>query len=739
MHIASRSRTVLIALTLGAMAPAASPFQPLTAQSTAEATAPRSPRAARFTLDQVMSYPYATALTAAATGSRIAWTLNAQGVRNIFVAEGPSFEPRQLTPYSADDGQELTSVALSPDGSRVVYVRGGEHGSNWDRTVPVNPGSLPVMPGMQLWSVAFSGGAPTMLADGGDEPTISPRGDRVAFTRGGSAWIVPIDGSTPARKLFDARGTTGGLAWSPDGSRLAFVSGRTTHAFIGVYESDTTSIRWIAPSTSRDGTPRWSPDGTRLVFVRRPGAGGPPEPSLEQRHAPWAIWVADARTGEARERWTAPATPRGNIAGTHGGTNLHWTAGDRIVFMTELDGWPHMYSMAVADGDPSQLTSGRHMVEYVELAADGRHLIMMANAGADVGDIDRRHLLRVAVDRAAPEQLTSGTGLEFAPVVTGDGSTIAFFSATPQRPPVLSVMPASGGDIRLVGATRVPADFPAAQLVTPRQVTYRAPDGVLVHAQLFERPGGEARKPAIVYVHGGPSRQMLLGWHYGDYYANAYAMNQYLAELGYVVLSVNYRLGIGYGQEFQRAAAAGAQGAAEYQDVKAGGEWLKAQPQVDGARIGIYGGSYGGYLTALALGRDSDLFAAGVDIHGVHDFTAGGGRRFGMGEWRYEATDADSAAGVAWRSSPVSAVDTWRSPVLLIHGDDDRNVRVSETVDLVQRLRATGVPYEEIMIPDDTHHFMRFANQRRVNAAIAEYFGRMLAGDRASASGGARR
>ena len=279
----------------------------------------------------------------------------------------------------------------------------------------------------------------------------------------------------------------------------------------------------------------------------------------------------------------------------------------------------------------------------------------------------------------------------------------------------------------------MPADFPSSRLVTPVPVEYTAADGVRVHAQLFLPPGSgaasaSARKPAIVYVHGGPSRQMLLGWHYGDYYANAYAMNQYLANRGFVVLSVNYRLGIGYGYDFYRPAEGGAEGASEYRDIRAAGEYLRSRADVDPARIGIYGGSYGGYLTALALGRDSELFAVGVDIHGVHDFTADGGSRFGAGTWRYESGSEalQRRADVAWRASPVSSVGTWRSPVLLIHGDDDRNVRFSQTVDLIQRLRAQRVPFESIVIPDDTHHWMRFTNQMRVNAATAEYFERHL-------------
>jgi dipeptidyl aminopeptidase/acylaminoacyl peptidase len=258
-----------------------------------------------------------------------------------------------------------------------------------------------------------------------------------------------------------------------------------------------------------------------------------------------------------------------------------------------------------------------------------------------------------------------------------------------------------------------------------------------VHGQLFESATAGAagvRKPAIIYVHGGPPRQMLLGWHYMDYYANDYAANQYLASRGFIVLSVNYRLGIGYGHAFQYPEAGGVRGASEYLDVLAGGRYLQSRGDVDGRRIGIWGGSYGGYLTALALGRNSDVFAAGVDIHGVHDFTADGGRRFGDTDWRYEQTDRDSAAAVAWRSSPVSSIATWKSPVLLIHGDDDRNVPFTESITLAYELRKRGVPVEELVFPDEVHDFLLFRNWVSAYRAAGEFLERKLGRPKATAT-----
>ena len=681
----------------------------------------------QFTIGQIKSYPFPNELTAAPAGSRIIWALNEKGLRNVWAAEGPEFNARRLTNYQADDGQELTSLAITSNGKYAVYVRGGDHGGNWDTSVPVNPTENPAGYKVQIWSIPFEGGEPKVLGEG-DDPVVSPLGDRVAFTRNREIWTAPIDGSAQAKKFFSARGDLGGAQWSPDGLRLAFVANRQDHSWIGIFSGDSTPILWIAPSTSRDQSLRWSPDGKRIAFVRSPGTGGAPDSVLVPRNTPWSILTADATTGEARSLWVSPTTLRGSRPNTEGGTNLHWAANGRIVFLSEMDGWPHLYSIAENGGQPTLLTPGAGMAEYITLSSDGKWLTFAGNMGRDVDDIDRRHVVRVAVDRASPEVMTPGVGLEWTPVTTGDGKNIAFIGATAQRPPVVGVMPISGGGVNWVGADRIPTDFPTASLVIPRKIVYRSPDRVEVHAQLFEKSGGPAKKPAIVFVHGGPPRQMLLGWHYSDYYTNSYATNQYLANRGFVVLSVNYRLGIGYGRDFQHPKSAGAQGAAEYTDVKAGAEYLRTLPQVDPKRIGIYGGSYGGFLTAMALARNSDLFAAGVDIHGVHDWTTERARGL-MNRDRYEQpADLERALSVAYKSSPVSYVAGWKSPVLLIHGDDDRNVRFGQTIDLERRLAKKGVTYEEMIIPDDTHHFMRHANSVKADSAIAEFLLRKLGG-----------
>ncbi len=673
-----------------------------------------------FTVAQVLSYPYPTELCSASNGSKIAWAFNEKGVRNVYVAAGPEFKLRKLTAYDKDDGQEISSLSISSDGKWLVFVRGGDHSSP-EPGMTVNPAFDPVTPKVQVCAVSWDGGETKVLGEG-DYPVIAPQSDQVAFIRAGQVWIAKPDGSSPAKSLFTTRGTNRDIRWSPDGLKIAFSSSRMDHAFIGVYTDANSPVQWLAPSFARDASPRWSADGSKIVFIRTPASGGATDSILARKHQPWAIWIADLGSGKGTKLWTAPKTLRGSFPTTDGGANLQWAAGNRITFVSYQDGWPHLYSLSSQGGEPLLLTPGNFMVEQIKLSPDAKWLVFSANGGTDQLDIDRRHVGRVPVDKASMEFLTEGTEMETYPVVIGDGSTIALFSASAQRPLLPAIMPFNKGKVKLLGEELIPSDFPK-NLVTPKQVIFKAPDGMVLHAQLFEPlNSSNGKNPAIVYVHGGPQRQMVLGWHFMDYYSIDYALNQYLVSLGFTVLSVNYRLGVGYGYEFHKPAHAGVAGASEYIDVKAAGEWLSKQPQIDAKRIGIYGGSYGGYLTALGLGKDSKLFAAGVDIHGVHNRA-----RYLLPPDRGEpAPDEIPASKIALESSPIEWIRNWTSPVLFIHADDDRNVPFSQSIDLVRRFEKKGLSFESLVIPDDTHHWMKHSNAVQVSEATAEFLKRKL-------------
>ena len=678
--------------------------------------APPAESRGAFTLEQVLSAPFPSDLTAAPTGGAVAWLFDARGVRNVWIAEPPEYRGHAVTSYAGDDGQEITDLAFTPDAKTVIYVRGGP--PNREGEIP-NPMSDPAGSTQAVYAVAVGGGEPRRLGDGAG-PSVSPRGDRIAFVQKDKVWWAKLDGSEKAAQAFQARGSCDNLRWSPDGSRLAFVSRRGDHGFVGVFDVSAKAVRYLEASVDRDEEPAWSPDGKRLAFIRIPSSPAAREFLRPHREGPpWSIRLVDVTNGQGREAFRADAGRGSVFREIVSPDQLVWADGDRIVFPWEKDGWTHLYAVGAGGGPPALLTPGEFEVEDVRVYPDRRTILYSSNEG----DIERRHLWRVAVAGGKPLGLGKSADLEWSPVPTGDGNAIAFISAGTRKHPAAMVRVGSGPDRELAPGS-VPAEFPEASLVVPETVIFPATDGLPVHAQLFKPAdlGAGQRRPAVIFFHGGSRRQMLPGWHYMYYYRNAYAMNQYLASRGFVVLSVNYRSGIGYGMEFREAVDYGATGASEYRDVAGAGLYLRGRPDVDGARMGLWGGSYGGYLTALGLARASNLFAAGVDLHGVHDWSAW----FRVVEGEDLASKNAAAARLAFESSPMADVKTWRSPVLLIHGDDDRNVPFRQSVDLSEALRERGVTVEHLVFPDEVHDFLVQAHWIEAYRAATDFLERYL-------------
>lgn len=671
-------------------------------------------------LEDALSYPFQTELVSAPSAGVLAWVTVEKGVRNVWMAKGG--KPRQVTTNTADDGQELSNLALSADGRWLVWVRGGDHDGNWPAAgdLAPNPAGDPEEPKATVWAADLSvGGGAVRIAEG-DFPAVSIKGE-LAFLRKGQVWTAPLEGKGEAKRLFFDRGADDDLRWSPDGSALAFVSGRGDHAFIGLYRGPGRPLAYLTPSTSRDFSPRWSSQGDRLAFVRLPGAGGPPESLLSEHPEPWSIWTVAADGSDARRVWRSGDGAADSLPPGAGNANLTWADAGTLVFLSEADGWQHLYRVAVTGGPAKLLTPGAFMVEHVSPSAQAGKLVFDANTGPAPEDSDRRHVFLLDVASAQARDLTLGQGVEWSPVFA-DAGHVAFITADTRNPPRIALAAADGGGLAELSARSA---FASAGFVTPRLVTFTAPDGVRIQGQLFAPPEA-GRRPAVVFVHGGPPRQMLLGWHYMDYYTHAYAMNQYLAAHGYVVLSVNYRLGIGYGRDFAHPRDGGPRGSSEYQDVAAGGRYLQSLPQVDPRRIGIWGGSYGGLLTALALARNSDIFKVGVDLHGVHDWSSELAQDAPPQRPGYEKDDRDALAKVAFNASPVADLSRWTSPVLLIQGDDDRNVEFHQTVDLARRLEAARIPFEELVLPNEIHGFLRFASWLKADAATVAFLDRYL-------------
>ena len=721
-------------------------------------------------------------VVAARKVDRLAWVDYAEGKRNAYTAVAPLFTPVRLTNFLKDDGIMMSGIRISDDGSTVIFIRGGApNRDGWY----ANPSADPNGPEHAVWASRTSGTGGAWRVAEAANPELAPDGSAILFVKGGQIYrakVMPVKPASEVDRGEKAFITEWGVQsdpkWSPDGRKIAFVSTRSDHSFIVVYDVATRSVKYMSPGVDFDTMPMWMPDSKHLIFVRRPGlpfgqqaqagtgalglpngpafqaapatatsgrgvgrggrgtvpaapAAASPAPAAPAvtNNSPGlmratfrggytiAFYKADITTGDAQETWHNQPNDAivSNLAAAH-------LAGDFLIFpfgvgggrggrggrageppaptenqapaanQPPADEWDRYYAINLTDPSarPVLLTTTDGLIENqtsVALSADGKTFYYCTNAK----DIERRHIWAVPAGGGTPEQITTGEGVETYPAPLASGKYLATLSADWKMPQSLGIWKLGAEGAAAAQKIVFPAQrpgFPIEAHVKPEIVITKAEDGLEIHNQLFLpkdlKPGD--RRPAIVFVHGGPVRQMLPAYHYMQFYHWAYAINQWLANQGYVVMSINYRSGVGYGRSFRTAANTGGAGNSEYQDVVAGGKYLQSRPDVDPSRIGIWGLSYGGVLTSQALARNSDIFKAGVDLAGVH-------------LW---GSSLDPAA-VSYKSSTIGAIDGWKSPVLLIQGDDDRNVAFQQMTGLVQLLRQRDVYYELIVFPDDTH------------------------------------
>ena len=702
-------------------------------------------------------------LVSAQKADRIAWMAYDRGMRNVYTAAAPSFKAVRLTDYLQDDGTDLTDVAISDDGSIVTFVRGSAPNRfGW----VANPSHSADGAERAIWAVRTTGGPSWRVAEGAS-PDLSPDGRFVLYVKDGQIFRARVV-RTGAMTSMDTGGIpyirewgrNGSPTWSPDGRKIAFVSDRENHAFVTLYDVASRKATYVSPSVDCDGGPTWSPDGKRIAYYRRPGTpfglqaqngqggiGNPTGPAANPsaprppgnpsggcggggfggggggrggagaglgagrqdssrgslRRSPGfyaatfagghtlSLMVADAATGEAREFWHN--APRDSVFTS--AANMVW-AGDQVILPVTVpkDEWDRWYAISLSGGTPVRLTTTDGLIENatsLALSRDGgKTLFYCTNAT----DIERRHIWTVSTNGGAPTRISTGDGIETYPQPLASGKQVAVIYMDAKTPASIALVPTAGGAPKVI-FPRLGKDFPTQAHVVPEVVHTKAADGLDISNTLFlpqELKAGD-RRPAIIFVHGGPVRQMMPGYHYMQFYHWAYAVNQWLASQGYVVLSINYRSGVGYGRSFRTAPNTQGGGNSEYQDVLAGAKYLQGRTDVDPTRVGIWGLSYGGLLTSQALARNSDIFVAGADLAGVHLYG-----------------NVIDSTNLAFKSSAVGAIDGWKSPVFLVHGDDDRNVDFAQTVGLVQLLRARGVYHELIVVPDDLHESMLHKN-----------------------------
>ena len=644
-------------------------------------------------------------VVSAAKVPAFAWTVHERDRTSILFARAPDFRRVSLVSRSDVNGDPITDETLSPDGGNVVFTTGTPMGEE-----AFNPAFLLERPVKTLWLVRTAGGSKPVKLGTGSEPTFTPDGRRLLFKRGGDLWAVDVRAPAAKPKLF-AKGGADWLqfVWTKKGDAI-FVADRRGYSFLGRLRPGADRVDWLVTGVDRIAVPVLSPDGTKLAFLRLPGRKH--SVAYDRTEAePFSVDVLDLASGAVRTLWTTRA-PGLTLLMDDPESALRWATDDRLVFYSEEDGWGRLYSLAVSGGAPRPLTPAGCMV--AESEGSGDRLFVIHNCL----DRDTRQASILDASTGAERRLGGAD-----PVLAGaaiGGGYAAFTGASANQAPMLRIADLKTGQTRLAESY---ADYGYRNVLTgpePREVHLTSVDGLQFGGQLF-MPSTPGKYPALVYVHGGPPRQMFPAFHYSRYYANDYAINRKLAEQGFVVLAINYRSGIGYGRAFRDAPGRAWRAATEYRDVLAAARWLASQPDVDPQRIGIWGGSYGGLLTGQALARNSDLFKAGVAVHGVFDWSWPSPVKGHLNpSWFFGVGEEDKETAKA--ASPLGAIKGWRSPVLLISGDQDMNVDVVETVDLAQRLREQGVRVRTFIIPGEAHDFVRHSAWERLWTELDVFF-----------------
>lgn len=667
-------------------------------------------------IETYLSVPFPSNLTGSTDGKTFAWVFNNKGERNIFLATAPSYTTKQITDYKGDEGIDINSLNFTPEGNLLAFIRGNTNNS---RGEAANPTLLQTSTERNLFIINKDGSKLRKVGPG-SYPKFSPDGKAIAYLNGGQVWLAVLsDSILKPEKLFQSRGNQSQIRWSPDGNKIVFTSNRGNHSFIGIYDFTTKVIHFIDPSIDLDDEPAWSPDGQQLVFRRSPSVKNSLPFTPKREGYPWSIKLHNVATGITKEVWKADLGT-GSISTNEipvVDNQLLWATDNHLIFPWEKNGWQQLYALDLTSGKTKILTPGEGEVENVTLSKNLQTIYYTTN----IGDINRRHVWKVDVKTGIQVQLSKTQNSEWSPIETDKNLVVLHASAQrPAWPALLSI----NGAVTDLAKEYFPSSFPQSSMITPQAIMITATDGMKVPAQIFlpanHKPG--EKHPALIFTHGGSRRQMLLGFHYSSYYSNAYALNQYFANKGYVVISLNYRSGIGYGMEFREALNYGAQGASEYYDLAGAGLYLKNRDDVDGTKIALWGGSYGGYLTAHGLARASDLFACGVDIHGVHDWNEGI-RNFVSS---YSPEKLKAFAELAFQSSPEYYIDGWKSPVLFIHGDDDRNVNFTETVRLAELLRKRNVYFEQLIFPDEVHSFLLHKHWVKAYEATFDFIDRQF-------------
>jgi dipeptidyl aminopeptidase/acylaminoacyl peptidase len=661
--------------------------------------APPPQSAGLLTIDSLVGIRHPSRACWSPDGRRVAFVWDRGGVQNVFVVgfeQGRATGPKALTRH--DEGL-IDGLFWDPRGERLYFARGGD-----------------------LWAVAPQREEPprpvwtTPESEGG--VAISPDGSRVAFLRGEDIWVRQLGDGREVR-LTASPAARSALAWSPDGSHLAFTVASATRRDEALgYVGAKLLFSRFERSTSDVGVVPVSGGGEPTVVAGGPGTEAAPRWIDAQRLSVQRI-TEDLKTREVL------VVPRGGGEPRvlHRDADSKWWSltylnpdpipspdGRLIAFISDADGWDHLYVVPSGGGAVSQITRGRYEVSSLAWSPDGRRIAFDKNEGEHPGS-RQLAIASIGDDPATAKVITvtSGPGTQAQPIWSPDGGRLLYQRTDSRNSADLFVTEAeaSGAKPSLRLTDSFPPEIDRGRLVAPKLVRYPAPDGEQVPAYLFTPPDLDTarRHPAIVWIHGDGITQNYDGWHLRRDYAVYYSFHQYLVQRGYVVLAVDYRGSIGYGKAWRQGHFRDL-GGKDYQDVAAGMDYLKSLGYVDLNRVGVWGLSYGGFMTLQALTVSPRLFRCGIDVAGVVDW-----RDWYAdpdGPWIKGRMGSPGENPELYRTTaPIERADRIERPLMVMHGTADVNVPFVESVRLIDTLTKLGKDVEFVMYPGEFHYFHR--------------------------------
>ena len=666
------------------------------------AAPPPKPDTAGLTIDKLIQIKHPSDPIWSPDGKHVAFVWDVAGVSNLYVADAdhPAAQPLAVTSFVQ---AQMAGAFWGADGKSLYFPRDGD-----------------------LWMVVATGGTPHPVwttSPPETDITLSPDGVRVAFARasgsGHDLFVRSLATGAEIRLAHDDAGI-GAIAWSPDGLHIAYSAGARLIRHDEAPEYSGAKIIYtiterragelhVIPSSG--GNPvslhvplgfeaaRWL-DKTHLVFDRQ-------SPDYKRR----TISVVDVQDGAARPVHEDVEDQFWSMPGNAGGAGQPSPDGKWIAFLSDLDGWDHLYVVPAAGGKAVQLTEGPFEVWRPQWSHDSRKIAFDASEPNRPGDrrvglID----LTAGAEHATVTYLTSGRGTNIAPVWSPGDRRMVYQHTDPHTSADLAVIDAKAGSTPTRLSDSMPEGINRDALVEPEYVHFPGADGQQVPGWLFVPKNLDRTKKhaAIVWIHGDGINQNYDGWHVQRNYAVYNSFHQYLLQKGYVVFAPDYRGSIGYGRAWRNGVYMDV-GGKDAKDAWMAGNYLKTLPYVDPDRIGVWGLSYGGFFTLIAVTDQPTLFRAAVDVAGVVDYAMYYTDPYHGGWTVSRIGTPEENPRVYAQASPILHMDRLRRPLLILHGTADVNVPYLESVRLIDQLLKLGKGnlMSFMVYPGEFHYFTR--------------------------------